>query len=79
MEDPNIYTEQPTQKLERGCPRCGGTMEFDPAAGKLYCPYCDHTIDIAAEKKVSEQVFHAAAHTGNFTRSEEHTSELQSR
>ncbi len=67
MEDPNIYTEQTNQKLERGCPRCGGTMEFDPAAGKLYCPYCDHVIDIAAEKEVSEQVFHAAAHTGNFT------------
>ena len=23
------------------CPNCGGTMEFDPAAGKLKCMFCD--------------------------------------
>ncbi|MBR5519665.1 MAG: hypothetical protein IKU55_03000 [Clostridia bacterium] len=67
MEHENMYTEQTNQELERGCPRCGGTMEFHPAEGKLFCPYCDHVIDITADKEVSEQAFYAAKHVGNFT------------
>ena len=67
MEDPNLYTETTHEQLENGCPRCGGTMEFDPKNGKLICPYCDHVIDVAAEKEVTEQAFHAAMHTENFT------------
>ena len=33
------------------CPNCGGVMEFDVKSQKLKCPNCDHTVDIANNKK----------------------------
>ena len=34
------------KETDRKCPQCGGTMDFDPALGKLHCPYCDYSEDI---------------------------------
>ena len=33
---------------EYKCPACGGAMEFDSAAQKMKCPFCDTEIDISA-------------------------------
>lgn len=34
-------------ETDKKCPGCGGTMEFSPTEGKLLCPYCGTTKDIA--------------------------------
>ena len=41
---------------DRKCPQCGATMDFDPTTGGLYCPYCDHREEIAAENSAGESV-----------------------
>lgn len=66
MENGKMYTEQADRQINRGCPMCGGAMTFDPADGKLYCPYCEHRMEVEEEGSVSEQVFHAAQHVENF-------------
>lgn len=56
-------------ETDRKCPQCGGTMDFDPALGKLHCPYCDYTEDIPeaemVESKAQELDFESAEFTGN--------------
>ncbi|MCR5279246.1 MAG: TFIIB-type zinc finger domain-containing protein, partial [Lachnospiraceae bacterium] len=34
--------------VEQKCKNCGGTLRFDPEAGKLICDYC-HTEEIIGE------------------------------
>jgi len=36
----NEYRD-PGKTYASGCPKCGGTMSFDPALGKLKCDFCD--------------------------------------
>ncbi|MBO6158497.1 MAG: TFIIB-type zinc ribbon-containing protein [Firmicutes bacterium] len=31
---------------EQKCPNCGGAIAFDPAIGKMHCPYCESIFDI---------------------------------
>ena len=38
----NEYRD-PGKTYASGCPKCGGTMSFDPALGKLKCDFCDST------------------------------------
>ncbi len=63
----HMHTEQADRSINRGCPACGGAMEFDPAIGKLHCPYCDSVVDIETEGDVTEHDFHAAEHREGFT------------
>lgn len=58
------------KETDRKCPECGGVMDFDPATGGLYCPFCDHREEIpagvqAGEDKAEELDFDKAEHTGN--------------
>ena len=46
----------PYAKADIQCPLCGRktqpTFAFDPLVlTKLYCPHCDHTVDLAARAK----------------------------
>lgn len=48
------------------CPTCGGTMNFDPDAQALLCPYCNNRIDIAnQEGDIHEYDLTSAAETAN--------------
>lgn len=38
------------------CPACGGSMEFEPNAQNMKCPYCDTIIDIDKFNEAYEQV-----------------------
>ncbi|MCR4924067.1 MAG: hypothetical protein K5931_08695 [Lachnospiraceae bacterium] len=58
-------------ETDKKCPRCGGTMDFDPASGGLHCPYCDFTKEIEAARdeegneSAAELDFETAEQTGN--------------
>jgi DNA-directed RNA polymerase subunit RPC12/RpoP len=39
------------------CPNCGANMVFDPRAGKLACPYCEHAQEIQADGVVEERSY----------------------
>ncbi len=39
------------------CPNCGANMVFDPALGKLACPYCAHAQEVVADGTVDERDF----------------------
>lgn len=51
--------------FDTDCPMCGASIEFNPASGKLHCPYCDYEADIEmpekeAQRTAQEMDFHAA-------------------
>ncbi len=53
------------------CPSCSASIEFNPATGKLTCPYCGYETAIAAPEKQEEKVaqemdFAMAEQRGNF-------------
>ncbi|MER1987536.1 MAG: hypothetical protein ABS948_16785 [Solibacillus sp.] len=53
------------------CTACGASIEFNPNAGNLKCPYCGHETDIARPENEDDQVaqeldFSTAEQTGNF-------------
>ncbi|WP_370047067.1 hypothetical protein [Lysinibacillus sp. RC79] len=53
------------------CPSCSASIEFNPATGKLKCPYCGYENEIAAPEKQEEKVaqemdFAMAEERGNF-------------
>lgn len=53
------------------CPSCSASIEFNPATGKLTCPYCGYETEIAAPEKQEEKVaqemdFAMAEERGNF-------------
>lgn len=57
-------------ETDRKCPQCGATMDFDPATGGLYCPYCEYKEEIKAADAQGEEVaqeldFDKAEFTGN--------------
>ncbi|MGE8034088.1 hypothetical protein [Lysinibacillus sp. NPDC093692] len=53
------------------CPSCSASIEFNPASGKLTCPYCGYETEIADPEKQEEKVaqemdFAMAEELGNF-------------
>jgi DNA-directed RNA polymerase subunit RPC12/RpoP len=40
------------------CPNCGANMVYDAKSGKLACPYCAHSQEIAAEGLVDERDYY---------------------
>ena len=53
------------------CPSCSASIEFNPASGKLSCPYCGYESEIASPEKEEEKVaqemdFAMAEERGNF-------------
>ena len=67
MDDMNIVDTQ--EETDKKCPQCGGVMDFDPATGKLKCPYCDYEeaikVQDKAPKKAAELDFFTAKHTAS--------------
>ena len=41
MEE-EIKQESINKEADKDCPQCGGTMQFDPINGGLFCPYCEY-------------------------------------
>lgn len=68
-EDFDLDKAVTMNETDRKCPQCGGTMDFDPALGKLHCPYCDYIEDIPEAERVEstaeELDFETAEFTGN--------------
>lgn len=58
------------KETDRKCPQCGGTMDFDPAMGKLHCPFCEYTEDVPQDEtmpaKAEELDFEKAEFTENY-------------
>ncbi|MGE7115060.1 hypothetical protein [Lysinibacillus sp. NPDC047702] len=50
------------------CPSCSASIEFNPASGKLSCPYCGYESEIASPEKEEEKV----AQEMDFAMAEEH-------
>ena len=50
-----LEREQTQEATDKKCPACGGTVEFDPSSGGLYCPYCGSKYEIEATKDENEQ------------------------
>lgn len=46
------------------CPNCGANMVFDARAGKLACPYCAYTQEIAVDGAVEERDYYAFLQRG---------------
>ncbi len=42
------------EETDKKCESCGGVMDFDPASGRLVCPYCGNTQEIAADPEGPE-------------------------
>ncbi len=41
--------------IEYKCPSCGGAIEFDPAAQKMKCPYCDSEFETEVLRVLDEE------------------------
>ncbi|MGI5899766.1 MAG: hypothetical protein ACOX8S_07575 [Christensenellales bacterium] len=55
------------KETDKSCPSCGGTMQFDPSTGGLYCPYCEYRASvIESGEAIVEQDIHRAGHTESF-------------
>ncbi len=59
------------KETDKKCVNCGGTLEFNPATGRLHCPYCDSEFDIKPEETeegtcATEQDFETAEFTEDF-------------
>lgn len=68
FEEYESRIEKTKEETDRKCPACGGTMDFDPASGKLKCPYCGSEYEIGVEEEngpAEEQDFETAEKTGN--------------
>lgn len=64
-------TKNASLQFNAECTSCGASIEFNPTAGKLKCPYCDHETDIPLPEDEEERVaqetdFEEAEKTGNF-------------
>ena len=40
-----IVAEEKVKETDKKCPACGGVMDFNPATGKMLCPYCGTEFD----------------------------------
>ena len=66
MDEERAGATSTREETDRKCPDCGGTMDFDPATGGLYCPYCEHREEIPGGEAAMELDFEAAEQTGSF-------------
>ena len=41
------------RKTDKKCPNCGGVMEFNPATGKMRCPFCESEFDINTDENTT--------------------------
>ena len=39
------------EETDKKCVDCGGTMDYDPATGKMSCPYCGRVEEIIVENE----------------------------
>ncbi len=58
-------------EFDAECPSCSASIEFNPATGKLTCPYCGFETAIAIPEKEEDKVaqemdFAQAEERGNF-------------
>lgn len=65
-ENGNIATLQ----FDATCPGCSASIEYNPAVGKMKCPYCDYETDIPVaeneeEKTAEEMAFDKAEDRGS--------------
>lgn len=46
------------KETDKKCPACGGVMDFNPATGKMLCPYCgtEEEIQVKNEKFVAREL-----------------------
>lgn len=66
-EDFDFIEEESTEeKTDKKCPNCGGVMDFDPASGKLFCPYCESFFEIGQNEIAEEEDIENAEFTANF-------------
>ena len=67
FNDMNIVDTK--EETDKKCPQCGGVMDFDPASGRLKCPYCEYTEEIKVKRelpvKAEELDFLSATKTAN--------------
>lgn len=49
--------ETTLEQTDAKCPCCAGTISYDPAKGRLVCPYCGHEQEIETDDKALEQDF----------------------
>lgn len=67
--DDDLNIVKTKEETDKKCPRCGGVMDFDPASGKLKCPYCDYEEQIPVKeeepKKAAELDLASAEFTAN--------------
>lgn len=66
----NAQKAKTMTQTDRKCPQCGGTMDYDPATGGLFCPFCEYKEEIpketaAGDDKVHELDFESAQFTEN--------------
>ncbi|MCQ2518212.1 MAG: hypothetical protein MJ119_05560 [Lachnospiraceae bacterium] len=45
--DVKVTKASTLEETDRKCPKCGGVMDFDPTTGKMLCPFCDYSEEIA--------------------------------
>ncbi|GLC88979.1 hypothetical protein [Lysinibacillus piscis] len=65
------HVEEAKLEFDAECPSCSASIEFNPASGKLSCPYCGYETEIAAPEKEEDKVaqemdFAKAEQRGNF-------------
>lgn len=65
MDEERIEREYTRRETDRRCPSCGGTMNFSPETGGLFCPYCGYTESIERGNTTDELDFFDAESTGN--------------
>ncbi|MBQ3870944.1 MAG: hypothetical protein II777_10380 [Clostridia bacterium] len=71
-ENENNTLGNTRKETDKKCRNCGGTLDYNPATGRLHCPYCDSEFDIEPEQDeeeqtcASEQDFEDAEFTENF-------------
>ncbi len=67
--DGDLNIVKTKEETDKKCPQCGGVMDFDPASGKLKCPFCDYEeqIPVSEEepKKAAEMDLKSAEFTAN--------------
>lgn len=67
--DERIEQVKTKEETDRKCPRCEGTMDYNPQTKGLKCPYCDYEEEIPTNCDFNESAeeldFYSAEQTGN--------------
>lgn len=76
MNNTTENTPNFVDEYDAKCPSCSASIKFNPANGKLTCPYCGYEEEVAAPELESEQMaheldFHEAMERGSFNWGEE--------